>query len=181
MEFLDIYNRETDTCEVLGLGSYSTFSLLDNNDPNKGLKLAYGGGQICHAQGQAGDGQPRKVTFNLYCGDQEDEEFSLDEVGGMQGTTKCNLHFKYTSPKVCPNYVESVFSTGPGGSGSSFWFWMLIIGFGVYMGFGTWYNRTHYQLEGMSAVPHIDLFRAVPNLLCSCFSKQKKGGGYDEV
>jgi hypothetical protein len=40
-EFLDIYETETDICEVLGLGSQSTFHLLDDRDFNKGLLVSY--------------------------------------------------------------------------------------------------------------------------------------------
>jgi hypothetical protein len=47
IEFLDIYETETDTCEILGHHDKSIYKLIDDKDPNKGILVAYTGGAIC--------------------------------------------------------------------------------------------------------------------------------------
>ncbi len=47
IEFLDIYNQQTDTCEILGMQSQSLFHLIDDASPNNGIVVAYLGGALC--------------------------------------------------------------------------------------------------------------------------------------
>ena len=73
IEFLDIYDQETDTCEVLGQSKHSIHHLLDDRDANKGLLVTYMGGAICEgSETPSLNGQPRKVVFRLECGDTQD-------------------------------------------------------------------------------------------------------------
>ena len=71
IEFLDIYDAQTDTCEVLGQGSQSIFHLLDEKDANKGLLVGFLGGAICEGSDTPSlNGLPRKILFSLECGEQ---------------------------------------------------------------------------------------------------------------
>lgn len=70
IEFLDIYDTETDTCEVLGQSSQRMNHLIDDRDANKGLLVAYMGGAICEGSDTPSlNGLPRKVLFRLECGE----------------------------------------------------------------------------------------------------------------
>jgi hypothetical protein len=72
---LDIYDTETDTCEILGQSSQSLFNLLDDRDANKGLLLAYMGGALCEGSDTPSlNGLPRKVLFSLECDETQDTQ-----------------------------------------------------------------------------------------------------------
>ena len=73
IEFLDIYETETDTCEVLGQAAQSSYHLLDERDPNKGLLVSYAGGAICEGSDTPFlNGKPRRILFRLECGEEQD-------------------------------------------------------------------------------------------------------------
>lgn len=78
IEFLDIYDQETDTCEILGLASQSRFHLLDDKDAEKGLMVTYLGGAICEGSDTPSlNGLPRKVIYTLECGNEQDNNVIL--------------------------------------------------------------------------------------------------------
>jgi hypothetical protein len=73
IEFLDIYDQETDTCEILGQSTQSMYHLIDDRDANKGILLAYMGGATCEGSDTPSlNGLPRKVLFTLECADTQD-------------------------------------------------------------------------------------------------------------
>jgi len=77
IEFLDIYDTETDTCEILGNSDQSVYHLLDDKDANKGIMVAYTGGAICSGSDTPSlNGLPRKVLFSLECADTQDTNVS---------------------------------------------------------------------------------------------------------
>ncbi len=77
VEFLDIYDTETDTCEILGQSSQPAYHLIDDKDSNKGLMVAYMGGAICSGSDTPSlNGLPRKTMFTLECSDQQDSNVS---------------------------------------------------------------------------------------------------------
>lgn len=47
IEYLDIYETETDTCEVLGQKEASSYHMIDERNPDKGILLSYMGGALC--------------------------------------------------------------------------------------------------------------------------------------
>ena len=70
IEYLDIYDKETDTCEILGNSKQNLYHLIDNKDANKGILVGYMGGAICEGSETTSlNGQPRKVIFRLECGE----------------------------------------------------------------------------------------------------------------
>jgi len=90
------------------VASQSLAHLIDDQDPKKGVQVAYMGGAICEgSDNPALNGLPRKVLFRLECGEEDDEKFEIDEPGNMQGTTKCELRFKKKTPYACPDYVAT--------------------------------------------------------------------------
>ena len=108
VEFLDVYEQETDTCEILGMGSQSLYRLLDEQNPSQGLLVAFMGGDICEGSSTPSeDGNARKVIFKLECGESQDDQFVLDEPNGSQGSTKCELNFKMKTPAACPGFVAA--------------------------------------------------------------------------
>ena len=73
IEFLDIYDAQTDTCEILGQGTSSIYHLLDDRDANKGLLVGFLGGAVCEGSDTPSlNGLPRKVIFRLECGEDQD-------------------------------------------------------------------------------------------------------------
>lgn len=82
IEFLDIYDTQTDTCEVLGMNNQQMINLLDEKDANKGLLVAYQGGSICEgSETPTLNGLPRKTIFRLECAQEADTNFVLNEPG----------------------------------------------------------------------------------------------------
>ena len=78
IEYLDIYDQPTDTCEVLGspqgAANNMHISLIDDANPNKGLLVGMLGGSICEGSDTpALNGKPRKAFFRLECGENEDK------------------------------------------------------------------------------------------------------------
>ena len=70
--------------------------------------MGFSGGSICEGSDTPGlNGKPRKTMFRLECGEEADKQFVLDEMGGTQGTTKCEIHFKYKTPMACPWFVAN--------------------------------------------------------------------------
>lgn len=79
VEFLDIYDTETDTCEILGQSAEAqrVHHLLDERDANKGILVGFQGGAICEgSETPSLNGEPRKVLFRLECGESQDENVS---------------------------------------------------------------------------------------------------------
>lgn len=77
-EVLEVLKQPTDTCEILGRTESRTVSLLDPNDPKKGISVAYGGGDKCtNGDNPLQNGKPRQSKFNIYCGDKQDDVLIL--------------------------------------------------------------------------------------------------------
>ena len=71
IEYLDIYDSQTDTCEILGQGTNTLFHHLDDSDANKGLLVGFLGGAICEGSDTPSlNGLPRKTLFTLECAEQ---------------------------------------------------------------------------------------------------------------
>lgn len=76
-EVLEVLKQPTDTCEVLGRTEHKEFSLIDKNDPNKGIYVTYSGGDRCtNGDNPAENGKPRRSRFMLVCSSQQDENVS---------------------------------------------------------------------------------------------------------
>jgi hypothetical protein len=79
IEFLDIYETTTDTCEVLGQnqGDKVAYSLIDDKEASKGIMVTMMGGDVCNgSETPSLNGLPRKAMFRLECGEEEDKEVS---------------------------------------------------------------------------------------------------------
>ncbi len=74
IEFLDIYDTETDTCELIGGALAPTFHLIDERDANKGIMVTMTGGATCTgSETPSLNGLPRKAIFKLECLDDQDK------------------------------------------------------------------------------------------------------------
>ena len=74
IEFLDIYDTETDTCEVLGGATTPLFHLIDDRNAAKGMMVTLTGGAVCSgSETPSLNGLPRKVLYKLECGDSQDK------------------------------------------------------------------------------------------------------------
>lgn len=137
-------------------------SLIDEAHPEKGLLLGMMGGSICEGSDTpALNGKPRKAFFRLECGESEDKQFVLDEIGGTQGTTKCEIHFKYVTPVACPWYLEKT-TAAKKPYGALHYLTIFAIIFAIYLAAGIFYNKRKHNLRGVEAIPHIDKWRRLP-------------------
>jgi hypothetical protein len=69
-EVLEVLKKPTETCEVLGKTDFRTVGLLDEGNPNKGIYVEYGGGDICkNGDIPSENGKPRRSKFKLFCSD----------------------------------------------------------------------------------------------------------------
>ena len=102
-EILEYNGEKTEICEIIGQASSTKVNLLDFNNPNLGIVLEYGDGDICkYSENNLLIGTPRKTRFKIYCSKNDDETFVLDLPEGKQGITKCILEFKTYSSEGCP-------------------------------------------------------------------------------
>jgi hypothetical protein len=90
-EVLEVLKQATDTCEVLGRTESPEYSLIDKNDPKKGIYLTYGGGDRCtNGDNPAENGKPRKSRFKLVCASTQEENVSKSKLNNNKNT-KFNL------------------------------------------------------------------------------------------
>jgi centromeric protein E len=182
IEFLEYEGKRTNICEILGTEQSFDVHLIDNENPNLGIFLEYGDGDICKtSQDEELMGYPRKTRFKLYCSKNENESFILDYPEGKQGTTKCILEFKIYSPSGCP--ITFLSQIKP----SKILSFILIL-FGIYLVFGYAHNSFFYRLKGKAAIPNYIFWSQFPflvlegisfikdninNFINICFNKNK--------
>ena len=75
IEYLDIYDTETDTSEILGQSTAPVYHLIDDRDAEKGIMVAFTGGEVCSgSETPSLNGLPRKVLFRFECGMEQDKQ-----------------------------------------------------------------------------------------------------------
>ena len=140
-EALEVLGQLTDTCEVIGKGKSPQVTHIDKGNPDKGIKITYGDGDICsNSENSAENGSKRKVNFLIVCSDQQDSNFAQSKVNSL-GVTKCNLEFSINSPAGCRiGFIKSRNSYG------TIFFWVLLITC-LYLGLGIAYNiKVNYSV-----------------------------------
>lgn len=143
-----LHNEEefTDICEILGQYTSSNVGLLDENNPQLGIYLEYGDGDICHnSEDPKQNGLPRKTKLKIYCSKKQDKNFILDFPEQKQGVTKCLMEFIINSPAGCP-VEKKIKSTNI--------LMIIIFGFGVYIFGGYFINTKFYNKQGKHAIPN---------------------------
>ena len=182
IEVLEYEGKTTNICEILGNDQSFDVHLIDHDNPNLGIILEYGDGDICKtSQDEELMGYPRKTRFKLFCSKDETNNFILDYPEGKQGTTKCILEFKIYSSAGCP--ITFLSKIKP----SKILSFILII-FGVYLVFGYAHNSFFYRLKGKAAIPNYIFWSQFPflvlegfyfikeninNLINKCFNQNK--------
>ena len=182
IEVLEYEGKTTNICEILGNDQSFDVHLIDHDNPNLGIILEYGDGDICKtSQDEELMGYPRKTRFKLFCSKDETNNFILDYPEGKQGTTKCILEFKIYSSAGCP--ITFLSQIKP----SKILSFILII-FGVYLIFGYAHNSFFYRLKGKAAIPNYIFWSQFPflvlegfyfikeninNLINKCFNQNK--------
>ena len=158
-EILEYNGEKTEICEIIGQASSTKIHLLDFDNPNLGIVLEYGDGEICrHSENDLLIGIPRKTRFKLYCSENDNDNFILDLPEGKQGITKCILEFKIYSTAGCPKSFFSKIKP-------SKILLLLIIGFICYIISGYIYNNIYYKLSGKAAIPNYIFWRQFPWLV----------------
>ena len=158
-EVLEYNEKNTEICEIIGQASSTKVNLLDYNNPNLGIVLEYGDGDICtNSQREELIGLPRKSRFKIYCSKNKKDSFVLDLPEGKQGITKCILEFKIYSPAGCPKSFLSKIK-------SSIILLFVLIIFFLYIILGYFYNKIFFNLNGKSAIPNYIFWRQFPWLV----------------
>ena len=100
-EALEVLGQLTETCEILGKFDQQTITSLDNIDPNKGVRITYAGGDICtNSEKPAENNLPRRINFNIFCSDYQDDNFKKSKINS-DSVTNCNMEFTINSPVGC--------------------------------------------------------------------------------
>ena len=158
-EILEYNGEKTEICEIIGQASSTKVNLIDYNDPNFGIVLEYGDGEICTAsEKDLLIGIPRRTRFTIYCSDEKNDNFVLDLPEGKQGCTKCILEFKINSPAGCPKSFLAKIKP-------SKILLLVIIGFIIYIISGYCYNSIYYSIRGKAAIPNYIFWRRFPWLV----------------
>ena len=158
-EILEYNGEKTEICEIIGQHSSAKIHLLDYNNPNLGIVLEYGDGEICETSpNEELIGLPRKSRFKIFCSNNNKDTFILDLPEGKQGTTKCILEFKIYSTAGCPKSFLSKIKP------SKILLFVLIV-FSLYIISGFIYNKIFYHLNGKAAIPHYIFWRRFPWLV----------------
>jgi len=145
-------------CNNLGDPSTQTVSLLDGNDPAKGLRLKYTQGDICKRQvdGQMEIGS-RMVSYDVYCDPSEE----IGKLRTIQEVSMCEYVIEYGSVHACPA------GTSRGALGGRGWRLVFLLLFGglVYVGAGVYLNGRNEGKHGVEAIPHVRYWEQVPGLV----------------
>ena len=158
-EFLNYKEKNTNICEILGNIDSKNIYLIDDNNPNIGIVLEYGNGDICTtSQDENLNGLPRKTKFQLICSEEEDE-FFLNFDDRTQGNTKCIMEFAIHTPAGCPLGYFVIKPYYPD------LLLFLIFCFGLYFIIGYVYNKKKYSLSGINAIPNIIFWKEFPSLV----------------
>ena len=181
-EMLEYEGKNTNICEILGRDESFNIYTIDKENPQLGIVLEYGDGDICKtSQNEELVGFPRKTRFKIYCSKKEDDNFILDFPEGKQGNTKCIMEFKIYSSAGCP--ITFLSKIKPSKILS-----MILILFCLYFSFGYIYNGFFYKLKGKAAIPNYIFWRQFPflvlegifflkeninNYIKNCFNKNK--------
>jgi len=142
-------------CNNLGDMATQEISLIDEHDAGKGVKLTYRDGDICKKQvsGQMEIGS-REVIYEIHC----DRGADPGVLQKIVETSMCEYTILFNSKYACPTNGSA------GGKGWNFIF-MVIFFFALYLGIGIGFNKYKRGMEGVEAVPNIDLWRQVPGLV----------------
>jgi hypothetical protein len=149
---------ESDTCKAYG--RYDTLMLtdfMDENRPENGVILSYGGGANCQSSTSA----KSSAVFMIACeqSPRNPDNMLFKVESSPDG---CQHIFYFQGPAGCGKTQKS--STGGGGSSSSsggMIFLYCLLALAAYFGLGWVYNSQVEGAEGVDAVPHIDYLRKV--------------------
>ena len=159
IEILEYEGKNTNICEILGSDESFNIYTIDTQNPQLGIVLEYGDGDICKtSQNEELIGFPRKTKFKIYCSKNDDNNFILDFPEGKQGNTKCIMEFKIHSSAGCPITFSSRIKP------SNILIFTLIL-FCLYFSFGYVYNSIFYKLKGKAAIPNYIFWRRFPFLV----------------
>ena len=142
-------------CNNLGEMSTQSFSLLDESDPTAGLKVTYRDGDICKKQvgGQMEIGS-RQVTYEIQCDPGQDPALlkNINEV------SMCDYTITFLSKHGCAT------NAGAGSRGWTFVTLVILVAV-AYFGGGVAINRYKFGLQGVEAVPNLEMWRQLPGLV----------------
>ena len=173
IEILEYNKQKTEICEIIGKATSSKIHLIDHKNPDLGIVLEYGDGELCiTSEKEEFMGLPRKARFKIYCSKNDENNFILDYPEGKQGTTKCILDFKIFSSAGCPKSLLSKIKP-------SKILLFVIMGFLIYIISGYIYNNIFNNLHGKPAIPNYIFWRQFPwlviegiNLIIEIFKSQ---------
>jgi len=156
-EALEVLGQETDTCEVLGKYDSQEISTIKYGE-QPAVNFTYTKGDLCiGSENSAEDGKERKASLIIICGS-EANEWIQSPVNGAS-VTKCSKEFVIKHPAGC-----AAGAAPAGGSGGSFWSWIIIIALVYFIG-GFVYNTMAFGAKGMDAIPHVGFWMALPELI----------------
>lgn len=162
------------------------WQLIDEQDPELGVELYYHDGAECQPN------EYRQMRYQFFCDPNVDSELEKFDIIEFKGT--CRYSAVWPTKHACP--AKSDAFKGPGGPrgkgmGGAVAFVIIILVVGaMYLGLGVAYNVYQRGMKpGLEAVPHVEMWRQVPELVkegCS-YTKAKvlglmgRGGTYEKV
>jgi len=161
-----------------------SWNLLIPGDASKGLNIAFSNGDSCYNQGRV---QVRNVNIQLNC---KPAGYGLGDKKGFSVFNSllapCVYNVIFNSEAACPGYVSK---SKRGLSGGSVFLIIFFVSVPIYIAAGCFYKRRRMGAVGIEAVPCIDFWRDLPNLVkegvaftllkLRCGKGQTRGGGYD--
>jgi len=161
------------SCGLVTAGAFSDYENPETNkvEPKSGVKLTYGGGEACGAQG------PRQTFVLLRC----DKGADTPTVSAVEEPDVCRYEVIINSKNAC--------RLGGGGGGGLDGGWVfiiiLVVGFVVYVVAGVIIKKVKFDATGSDLMPNKDFWTALPGLVKDgvvfFFQKITCKGGYSEV
>jgi len=156
-------------CFRLGTLAKSSWSLIDDDDPEKGVELTYGGGERCSGT------RDREIRFHFICAD----GFPKDSPPMFAFETTEYCHYNVTWPTIlaCPTY-HSAFAW------SSTIVKAIFVTLILYFVFGCmFYHFQHKREWGWDSMPNAGLWAVLVDAIANkatCLSCLKRTGEHGE-
>lgn len=151
IELFEVFDGFYEVCEVIGRHEMEQVSLIDRKNPEKGIVVSYGGGELCENPATPFQPSPRRTSFELVCSSKQEENFQLIELVYPEYVA-CSAVFRIKTPAGCPQAYQSRMSI----------FWVIFIGGLVfvvgYVALGCLYNRYKFGAQGLEALPHSEFW-----------------------
>jgi hypothetical protein len=102
VERLLYLNDTFEQCAVIGRHQLRDVALIDNKDPNVGIRVTYTGGRVCSSREEAYINARKQISLSLYCSQTQEPSFQLTPNLNELSVLECHTYVEMKTPAGCP-------------------------------------------------------------------------------